>query len=666
VKAPKEVKRSWTSYNPAVIAFFRSVWVVVVAGSLTAGAAILVASDQTPAPQSQAPQFRGGTDIVPLDFLAYGPNGMPITDLTTKDVRLLVDGRAREIKTFQFVRLAATSAEVPAATRPIAPPFASNQGGRPGRSVVIVIDHEQLGVQESKPAKDAASAFIDRLTPADRVAVVTLPNGKVETDLTTNHARAKAALDQVVGRAIRTRGQWNISLNEALTVLAEVLDPDKVFTKELQERECRYADAESGYCRTYVVQEALRIARETQRKSLDTLQALKDFLEGLGSVEAPTAVLFISGTLVNFPETLPFMQDVARAASRGRVQMFVIQPHEPMVDLTARDQPPTAGLDADQRLTGLRDLAGVTGGEFVRLAGTGIPVFTRIANELSSHYLIGFEPRSGEQDGKPHKIQLEISRPGVTLRVRPTFIVDDPKRTPPSPMVLETLLRQTSTKRDLPLRTTAYVFRDNDPKQVKVVVALEPGEDAATLTSAAFALIDVQGKSAAQWTEEGANVVTRPLITAAAVPTGDYRLRVAAVDTAGRRGTVDYEFRADLLQSGPVSLGTLMAGALDRGNFRPSLIFAPGDQGAAGYLEFYGSFASGAELSARFELAAGADAPALVSAPGSVLGAAQATRFVATGAVSLAQLAPGDYVLRAVISVDNKPVATARRTIRRN
>ena len=95
-------------------------------------------------PAQQTPQFRGGTDIVPVDFRAYGPNGMPVTDLTAKDIRLVVDGKAREIKTFQFVRLSFTSVEAPKAAPMLSPPFASNEGERPGRSVVIVIDQNRL------------------------------------------------------------------------------------------------------------------------------------------------------------------------------------------------------------------------------------------------------------------------------------------------------------------------------------------------------------------------------------------------------------------------------------------------------------------------------------------------------------------------------------------
>jgi len=199
----------------------------------------------------------------------------------------------------------------------------------------------------------------------------------------------------------------------------------------------------------------------------------------------------------------------------------------------------------------------------------------------------------------------------------------------------------------------------------KVVVAIEPAEPGTTLTSAAFALIDLGGKSAAQWTEEGANVVTRPLITAAAVPSGDYRLRVAVMDTTGLRGTVDYEFKAGLTQYGPLTFASLMAGALENTTFRPRLTFRPLDGGVAAYLEFYGTLPSGAVLSARVEIAQSENGPALASAPGSVLGAAEATRFVATGGVPLTGLGPGDYLLRVVISVNDKPVGQATRTIRK-
>ena len=59
------------------------------------------------AQQSRPPQFRGGTDLVAIDFLAVGDDGRPVSDLKTGDVTLRVDGKPREIRSFQFVKVAA-------------------------------------------------------------------------------------------------------------------------------------------------------------------------------------------------------------------------------------------------------------------------------------------------------------------------------------------------------------------------------------------------------------------------------------------------------------------------------------------------------------------------------------------------------------------------------
>jgi VWFA-related protein len=211
------------------------------AGALVVGT-LLVAGNL--AAQQSGAQFRSATDIVAIDFLAARPDGQPVTDLTAKEITVRVDGRVREIKSFQFVKLSAATRER-ASFAPVLPlPFATNDGPVPGRSVIIVVDHEQIGPQEGKNAFDAASRFLDQLTPIDRAALVTMPNGKVESDLTANHDRVRDALRQVVGRRPQSTGAAglsNISVEEALTVLYEKDDPDKMMTKELLERECKYA-----------------------------------------------------------------------------------------------------------------------------------------------------------------------------------------------------------------------------------------------------------------------------------------------------------------------------------------------------------------------------------------------------------------------------------------
>ena len=68
----------------------------------------------------------------------------------------------------------------------------------------------------------------------------------------------------------------------------------------------------------------------------------------------------------------------------------------------------------------LRKLAEETGGGYFELKNTDDlgPTFTRVAQELHSQYLLGFEP---QLDGKVHKIDVRVRRPGLVARGRRTY-----------------------------------------------------------------------------------------------------------------------------------------------------------------------------------------------------------------------------------------------------
>ena len=61
--------------------------------------------------EPQTVQFRSGTDIIAIDFLAARPDGQPVTDLAAKEVTVKVDGRVREVKSFQFVKLSSAAGD---------------------------------------------------------------------------------------------------------------------------------------------------------------------------------------------------------------------------------------------------------------------------------------------------------------------------------------------------------------------------------------------------------------------------------------------------------------------------------------------------------------------------------------------------------------------------
>ena len=70
----------------------------------------------------------------------------------------------------------------------------------------------------------------------------------------------------------------------------------------------------------------------------------------------------------------------------------------------------------------LKKLAEATGGGYFELKKTDqlTSTFTRIALELHSQYLIGFS--SDSRDGKTHKLEVRVKRPGMTARARTTYV----------------------------------------------------------------------------------------------------------------------------------------------------------------------------------------------------------------------------------------------------
>jgi len=71
---------------------------------------------------------------------------------------------------------------------------------------------------------------------------------------------------------------------------------------------------------------------------------------------------------------------------------------------------------------GLRKLAEETGGGFYNLKKEDElgPTFTRVAQELHSQYVLGFSPQT--LDGKVHKLEVKIKKPGMSARARKSYL----------------------------------------------------------------------------------------------------------------------------------------------------------------------------------------------------------------------------------------------------
>jgi Ca-activated chloride channel family protein len=81
---------------------------------------------------------------------------------------------------------------------------------------------------------------------------------------------------------------------------------------------------------------------------------------------------------------------------------------------------------------GLRKLAEETGGGYFELKPKDDlgSTFTRVAQELHSQYVLGFTPAT--LDGKVHKLDVKVTKPGLNARARKSYIASSETSSPSS------------------------------------------------------------------------------------------------------------------------------------------------------------------------------------------------------------------------------------------
>jgi hypothetical protein len=99
------------------------------------------------------------------------------------------------------------------------------------------------------------------------------------------------------------------------------------------------------------------------------------------------------------------------------------------------------------------------------------------------------------------------------------------------------------------------------------------------------------------------------------------------------------------------------------GRFSPRLEFGT-EASAMVHVEVYGASA-GESVGAVFELARTANGPALVALKGTFAATTDPDRFLVSAALPIGALAPGDYVVRAIVAAQGKAGGRVLRALRK-
>jgi hypothetical protein len=559
------------------------------------------------APAASRPQAQTSTgDPVTVSFLAVGKDGRPVADLKAEEVQLRVNGKPRTLKSLE--RVDATSADGAKPTGPPLPaPFGSNvpgASGSGGRTIFLLIEDASFRPGNERLMKQAIDQFLNSVSPSDRIALSTLPHPTIRTEPTTA-AEVRKVLARVAGVATQ--------------------DPSD------NELACR---------------------------SRETLEGMRALLLNLAASDMqPTVIFFSSGLSATTRTTgapgttqcdlsTDHFQSIGAAASAARAHVYVVQ----------------ADLVVTQRSDGLENVAGVTGAQVMVLTSAGENALSRIALETSSTYVAAFDPEPSERNGQNHRLELRVARPDVTTRTStqlPIARTDTRanRKSTPNP---RDMLREPTVYRDLPLRLAAFPSRDAGDK-VKVIVIGETTDPAGKISAASVGIYDAKGRLTAQSTADAGVLAAAPMTFALVVPAGRYRVRLAATDGSGRAGTADYDLPAELVTAAGLKLSALVLGVSSEG-FKPLLEFR-NEPAVLATFELYGK--PPASLPLRLELAASPDGPALQQAQPSGSATKDPDRFVVAGTFQIGSLAPGDYVVRAIIGNAESGEGRLTRTLRK-
>jgi VWFA-related protein len=561
----------------------RLIGLIVLLGGAALTAGQTAAPAQPPAPAQQQPTFKVRVDYVEVDAVVTDRQGRLVRDLKKEDFQVLEDGKSQAITNFSLVDIPVDKGNRPLfAAAPIEPDVKTNEKPFDGRVYVMVIDDMHTRFGRSNRVKVAAKQFIERRLGAnDMMAIVhTAGPSDANQEFTSNKRLLIAAVDRTQGRKLdsATANKTN-EYNRTRDIRQQgdpLNDPD---------------DMERGF---------------NARTTLDTL---RNVAEWFGSVHGRRkAILFVSEGIdydiydiiasngsnhQSASTVIDATRDAIGAATRNNVAIYGIDPRgltdlgDESIELGSFPDDVSLGvgqgsLQNELRLSqdSLRTLSEETGGFAVVNRNDFATAFERIVDDNSSYYVLAYYPPDA-RPGRAHKIDVRVTRPGLTVRARKAYLtpkkVDAPKTTSNSPSTpeLRDALDSPLPVSGLTMHVFAAPFKGVAPN-ASVLFGVElRGRDLKVEPNSKILLsylaIDANGKIKGGNTDTLTLTNLKPeskarieqtglrMLNRMDLPPGKYQLRIAAHDPAGGNvGSVQYDLEVPDYAKAPFSMSGLV------------------------------------------------------------------------------------------------------------
>jgi len=449
----------------------RAIWFSLGAFALMLSAGI---GAQSP---GQTPQFRGGIDLVQLDVSVIDKKThLPVRGLTVADFTVLEDGNTQQIAAFAAVDIPDPPSPPVVAGKPVTwmrdvPPDVqtnASAGTPDSRLFVLVIDDAMIPQEPwiIQQSKKAARSVIEKLSPADRMAVVLTAESKHAQDFTSDRSRLLAAVEKMKPGYAQYFFGWDDYTPPVAGPVARGVPAPPVTTAwqppvqtdgDINAREMSFNTLEAVA--------ATLMAAPDRRKTLvyvspgipiNPASASQIRLangSGLTSFEANKRLV------AELPELFRRMQ-------RANINVWAIDPTgvagmaaivtraigslglrgdsqvDPLTGMTSRPNPFTGKIEyglpplvdeygrfaANLDLNFLLTAASNTGGRAIVNTDDVEPGIEQMFRENGSYYLLGYQPPPTDPPGTLHRLTVRVNRPDVEVRTRSGYYTPKPDK----------------------------------------------------------------------------------------------------------------------------------------------------------------------------------------------------------------------------------------------
>jgi VWFA-related protein len=426
------------------------------------GAAIAIAQSGAPPQQQQKqeqqpPVFRTEANFVRVD--AYPTrNGQPVLDLKAEDFEVFEDDKPQKIETFDHVLISPAGPEAQRSEPNTIDASRQAVANPKNRVFVLFLDTPHVSVDGAWHAREPLIRLIDRvLGPDDLVGIMTPRMSAADVVL--------ARKTTVMADGLRNIWPWGTRF----TLIEDERDREyeTCYPMPYQQDVVREMKARRHERNTLVALNELvlylRDLRE-ERKAIVTVSEgwllyrpnadltrprtdPNDPNHRTEPIPGPTPIsVGPDGRITNKPRNVigdsidkstcdaeriylsqidddMYFREMMGEANRANATFYTVDPRGlPVFDTPIGPEPPPTIVQDHAilriRTDNLRILAENTDGMTVQNSNDLDIGLKRIANDLSSYYLLGYLSTNARLDGKYHTIKVRIKRPGIDVRAR--------------------------------------------------------------------------------------------------------------------------------------------------------------------------------------------------------------------------------------------------------